>query len=539
VNNDSKKSVEALQPPALYLQSFFVPSDVEMEFEGHNLCPITHLLFRDPVLTCDGQTYEREAIEAWFAKGNISSPNTNLPLKNKKLIPNHAVKQEINSLMIKHPALIDSSCRYLPRSWMTELQTACRTENEKWLRKLVQRDRRLLVHPLKDAKGLKQTALHFAAAGNPVALDVIIKLLENRQPGLAQVGLQQLNHNGQLPFHVALLAKQAAQTLINLMTWMGKDIDSIEPLKDLNPGSQATLNITLAWFIWQKDEDKAQCLRRLGAKEIVVCHGESPYLKDPQFQNQLGRCYAEGRGVEKDEKAAFELFREAAKQGNLSAQYHLGKCYQDGEGVNKDAKAAVYWYRKAAAQGELNAQLFLGNCYQYGLGIEKDENAAVDWYRNAAEQGHINSQNHLGNCYAHGECVNKDAKIAFQWHLKAAKQGEPNAQARIGFCYLAGIGVEKDAKAGISWYCAAAEKENPAAQNGLGHCYEQGIWVEKDREKAIFWYQKAAAQDFDKAKKNIKRLSNPSLIQTLYTLFNRNRTQSRTDNMMVTESKYN
>jgi hypothetical protein len=246
MNDDSKKSVEALQPPALYLQSFFVPSDVEMDVDGHNLCPITQLLFRDPVVTCDGQTYEREAIEAWFSGGNISSPNTNLPLKNKELTPNIAVKQQIDSLIIKYPALRDSVCWYLPRSWITELQTACQKGNKEQLRELVNRDRRLLVHPLTDAKGLKkQTALHFAAAGNPVALDVINELLERRQPGLTKVGLQQLNHNRQLPFHVALLAKQDAQTLIKLMTWMGKDIDSLEPLKDLNSASQATLNAEL------------------------------------------------------------------------------------------------------------------------------------------------------------------------------------------------------------------------------------------------------------------------------------------------------
>ncbi|MFT3742283.1 MAG: U-box domain-containing protein [Gammaproteobacteria bacterium] len=31
-------------------------------------CPITTLIMKDPVITDDGQTYERQAIERWFRK---------------------------------------------------------------------------------------------------------------------------------------------------------------------------------------------------------------------------------------------------------------------------------------------------------------------------------------------------------------------------------------------------------------------------------------------------------------------------------------
>ncbi len=76
------------------------------------LCPITQDLYDDPVSTCDGQTYSRTAIEVWLTKNN-TSPVTNLPLENKKLIPNFAIaslvanffpemlkKRKINSIRI-------------------------------------------------------------------------------------------------------------------------------------------------------------------------------------------------------------------------------------------------------------------------------------------------------------------------------------------------------------------------------------------------------------------------------------------------------
>ena len=36
------------------------------------LCPITNEIFFEPVLTCDGQSYEKKAIEQWLLKFNTS-----------------------------------------------------------------------------------------------------------------------------------------------------------------------------------------------------------------------------------------------------------------------------------------------------------------------------------------------------------------------------------------------------------------------------------------------------------------------------------
>ncbi len=43
-------------------------------------------------------------------------------------------------------------------------------------------------------------------------------------------------------------------------------------------------------------------------------------------------------------------YRKAAEQGDANAQFNLGVCYNQGQGVDKDPKAAVAWYRKAAEQ---------------------------------------------------------------------------------------------------------------------------------------------------------------------------------------------
>ena len=54
--------------------------------------------------------------------------------------------------------------------------------------------------------------------------------------------------------------------------------------------------------------------------------------------------------------------RAQAEQGDATAQYNLGVCYANGKGVEKDAEEAVKWYHKAAEQGNARAQYNLGVC---------------------------------------------------------------------------------------------------------------------------------------------------------------------------------
>jgi hypothetical protein len=58
---------------------------------GHLICPITHSLFRDPVVASDGHTYERAAITDWL-KGSHKSPMTRQNISVGTLNPNLVIK---------------------------------------------------------------------------------------------------------------------------------------------------------------------------------------------------------------------------------------------------------------------------------------------------------------------------------------------------------------------------------------------------------------------------------------------------------------
>jgi len=51
-----------------------------------------------------------------------------------------------------------------------------------------------------------------------------------------------------------------------------------------------------------------------------------------------------------------QWWRRAAEAGFAEAQFNLGKCYENGEGIEKNHEEAVKWYRKAADQGIVKAR---------------------------------------------------------------------------------------------------------------------------------------------------------------------------------------
>ena len=89
------------------------------------VCPITGEIMEDPVITVDGHSYEREAIEEWFSRGRIISPLTGSPLGTTHLTPNHALKKAIAELIEKKLPQLREQERFKPN-----LETVIRLREE-------------------------------------------------------------------------------------------------------------------------------------------------------------------------------------------------------------------------------------------------------------------------------------------------------------------------------------------------------------------------------------------------------------------------
>jgi len=198
----------------------------------------------------------------------------------------------------------------------------------------------------------------------------------------------------------------------------------------------------------------------------------------PNGTFMLRRISAEGPGTGSNAQNCpndAAVAREAAEQGDASAQLILGLLYYEGKGVPQDYAQAALWIRKAALQGNAEAQATLGGVYELGKGVQEDDAEAAAWYRKAAEQGNAGRvpisvvQNHLGRLYATGKGVPQDDGEAARWFRMAAERGDASAQLSLGAVYLYGVGVPQDYGESYFWVrLASAGKASGAKPEEIG-----------------------------------------------------------------------
>jgi TPR repeat protein len=154
---------------------------------------------------------------------------------------------------------------------------------------------------------------------------------------------------------------------------------------------------------------------------------------DPKAQYNLGKCYATGQGVDKNDVEAVKWFRKSAEQGNAIGQNALGAYYAAGQGVDKNDVEAVKWFRKAAEQGFVEGQYNLGLCYAIGQGIDKNYMEAGKWLRKAAEQGHLEAKEQEAAVkeLVQAEAIEQDeAKQRAEYEKQRAELAVAQAQAK-------------------------------------------------------------------------------------------------------------
>lgn len=198
----------------------------------------------------------------------------------------------------------------------------------------------------------------------------------------------------------------------------------------------------------------------------------------------------------------FGELKARAEKGDAHWQYILGKCYAEGLGVTKDDAEAVRWYRKAADQGDDNAEYVLGVCYAFGQGVTQNYADAVKWFRKAANQGDSDAQYNLGVCCASGKGILQDYAEAMKWYLKAANQGDYRAQYNLGQMYRQGDGVPQDYAEAAKWYRRGAEQGQVNSQYNLGLEYSKGQGVPQNDVEAYIWFSLAAAQGDEDSARN-------------------------------------
>jgi TPR repeat protein len=166
------------------------------------------------------------------------------------------------------------------------------------------------------------------------------------------------------------------------------------------------------------------------------------------------------------DKALAEL-RYAAEQGHPLAQWKLGRMYADGDGVKRD---------------DLRA-------FQYFSRIASDHAEASPWTQQARFVA--NAYVSLGYYYLNGipdTAVQADPERAYSLFSYAASYfGDADAQYQLARLYLEGIGCQKDVRQSARWLGLAAQKGQYQAQALLGRLLFNGEGVPKQRARGLMW----------------------------------------------------
>jgi TPR repeat protein len=185
---------------------------------------------------------------------------------------------------------------------------------------------------------------------------------------------------------------------------------------------------------------------------------------------------------------AFEHYQRSAQLGNDWAQYNLGHCYLDGNGTQRDPHQAFFWYGKAATQGHGRAMNLLARCYEEGWGVERNLETAHDWYRKSAESGYFRGQYNWASILAEVGQLN----AAANWFLQAARNGTQNVRRTVATVLSQSISPEFKAYGLTALeYCCENGEEMDFYRYGLALL--QGLSGKPEPDKAEYWLKRAGA----------------------------------------------
>lgn len=187
----------------------------------------------------------------------------------------------------------------------------------------------------------------------------------------------------------------------------------------------------------------------------------SPYQS---FQTGA-RAYIAG-----DKATAVTSLLDAAKRGHAMAQWKLGRMYAEGDGVDKDQVRAFDYFSQVAnahaddqpdtiqARFVANAFVALGNYYLDGIPgspVRADKSRAREMFSYAASYfGDPDAQYNLARMYLDGPGA-KDPRQAARWLGLAANKGQREAQAVLGHMLYNGVEIPRQRARGLMWLSLA------------------------------------------------------------------------------------
>ena len=225
----------------------------------------------------------------------------------------------------------------------------------------------------------------------------------------------------------------------------------------------------------------------------------SPSSQAAEEPSQTGsEVYARAKALyeTQDRKAAFNLFKQAADQGDPECAAAVGFLYDSGEDGIKNPAQAVRYLRQGAEGGVTKAQYNLAMTLRRSPAKSEALDEAIFWLNQAAEGNFERAQIQLGEIYYFGDDhTPRNYQTARYYLEKATAYENPQANHLLGLIFLSGLDAPKDPEKARTYLTLAARKGHAKAQAVLGKALATGKeGVKKDMVQGLFWLHVSAEQ---------------------------------------------
>jgi TPR repeat protein len=183
-------------------------------------------------------------------------------------------------------------------------------------------------------------------------------------------------------------------------------------------------------------------------------------------QWKLGKMYAEGDGVPRDEYKAYKYFQQIVDR-------------YDEDDANWREKSVVASAFVAVGVFDLNGIP--------GTDLRPDPDLAMRMFLYAATNfSDANAQYNLARMYMDGAGgMAKDNRQAARWLNLAAEKGHVESQALLGHLLFAGDGVQRQRARGLMWLTLAREGASGKSQSWINSLYDQDMKAASDNDRQV------------------------------------------------------
>ena len=217
--------------------------------------------------------------------------------------------------------------------------------------------------------------------------------------------------------------RRLAETKNNALAWYllsmeNNDADLLK--KAVDGGNVQALNAWGTMTLMKAMENRSDTNAfAKAARESFFCFRRAAAKSDPNGFCNLGTCYLQGLGCERNVALALGAFRAAAEAGHTEAMNNVGGLYRDGVGTVKSAMKAAKWFAKSAEMGNSYGQLNFALALLRGEGESRDETRAVELLKASAAQGNADAMDCLAECCEKGLGTERDSMQSLVWTMRA------------------------------------------------------------------------------------------------------------------------